>query len=532
MQIHKIEYKDTGSFSNLIIDYLSQSPDLKPFYHYPPDSAGLEKSLEDLGFDNEQRTDLVRTILEQYQAFGISDKAVTEQIERLREKDSYCIITAHQPCLFTGPLYFVIKIAAAINLAKHLNQKHPGKHFIPVYWMGGEDHDFEEISHARIFSKDVHWQHPAPKGAVGRLSTDGLDESLKQLRELLGESEIDRELEELFSHAYNEANTYGEATFRLVNALFKDSGLLILHQDHAAHKKSMRAIFEEELFGDSSNDLIANRMENLEKAGYHNQAHSRPINLFWLEENVRERIVKAENGFELAYGSKTFSNEEMRSIVTEQPEKFSPNVILRPLYQQKLLPAPVFIGGGSEVAYWMQLVPLFERWKVHFPQLLLRNSLLYIDSTSTKKMNQLGLEILDLFKDTDELLREYVEQNSEEPLSLGKEKGEIIKVFKQAAEKVAAIDPALKKSVMAEEQKALKSFSNLEDKVVRAQKKRFEVEMNKIRGVKDRLFPNGHLQERKDNFIPIYLRNGGTFIQDLIENMNPLDIRFTVMQED
>lgn len=531
MRIQKIEYRETNSFSQLILDYLADSPNLRSFYPYRPSLEGLRESVDKLEFDDTQREQLAGSIAEQYVDFGIDDHLTQSQLNKLRQPETYCVVTAHQPCLFTGPLYFVIKIAAAINLANKLNNQFPEKHFIPVYWMGGEDHDFEEISHARIFSNDVQWEHPKPSGAVGRLDISGLEDSINQLKQLLGESEIDVKLEQLITNAYLGSETYGQATLRLVHALFEGTGLLMINQDHPVHKASMKAVFEEELFGTSSNEVISKRMDDLETAGYHNQAHSRPINLFWLEGNIRKRIEKDGENFKLADDSRSISASEMRQTIANHPEKFSPNVILRPLYQQKLLPAPVFIGGGSEVAYWMQLTPLFERWKVHFPLLLLRNSLLYIDSTSTKKMNQLELVISDLFKDTDTLLREYVEQNSRESLSLGKEKGEIVKVFKQAAEKVAEVDPALKKSVMAEEQKVLKSLSNLEDKVVRAQKKRFDVELNKIRGVKDRLFPNGHLQERKDNFIPIYLRSRGTFISDLIEHMNPLDLHFTVIQE-
>lgn len=532
MRIHKLEYKETGSFSKLIEDYIDDAPELKPFYSYRPDLEGIRVSIKDLSDKSFDRSQLSASLLNQYRSWGLKNEQVITSISALNDEKTFAVVTAHQPCLLTGPLYFVIKIAAAIKLAKELTQifKNEGFNFVPVYWMGAEDHDFEEISHARVFSKSIQWNHPKAQGPVGRLSVEGLDSVVEELSEVLGSAELDQKLLNAAKSSYLEAENYGAATARFVDFLFGEEGLIILQQDDQSFKSLMKEVFEQELFGESSNFFIADRMKSLE-AGYHNQAHSRDINLFLLEDGKRQRIERKGDDFVLVDSEKIVTAEQMRKLVSEHPEKLSPNVILRPVFQQMLLPAPVFIGGGSEVAYWMQLQPLFDKFSVHFPVLLLRNSLMYIDNTSLKKMHQTGVEVNDLFKDVDHLLREFVEEKAGDEVSLGKEKGQIVGLFKQIANSAAEIDPGLKKSVQAEEQKALKSLSTIEDKIIRAQKKRFEVEVNKIRGLKDRLFPNGHLQERKDNFIPVYLRSGGTFIKDLIEYLEPLDLRFTVMIE-
>lgn len=532
MRIHKLEYKETGSFSKLIEDYIDDSPELKPFYSYRPDIEGVKSSISDLSKHIFPREELSETLLNQYKSWGLNNERVIQSITALKEEKTYAIVTAHQPCLLTGPLYFVIKIAAAIRLAADLNEKHQaeGLKFVPVYWMGAEDHDFEEISHARVFSKTIQWEHPQAEGPVGRLSTDGLQAVIEELSGVLGSAELDQTLLTATKEAYLGAENYGSATARFVDFLFGDEGLIILQQDNPAFKALMKDVFNQELFGESSISIIAERMKALEK-NYHNQAHSRDINLFLLRDGKRQRIKRQGDDFVLVDTEQVLTAEQMRKIVSEHPDELSPNVILRPLFQQRLLPAPVFIGGGSEVAYWMQLQPLFDKHSAHFPVLLLRNSLMYIDSTSLKKMQQTGVKVNDLFKDVDHLLREFVEDKAGDEISLGKEKGQIVGLFKQIANSAAEIDPGLKKSVQAEEQKALKSLSTIEDKIIRAQKKRFEVEVNKIRGLKDRLFPNGHLQERKDNFIPIYLRSQGSFIKDLIANLEPLDLRFTVMIE-
>lgn len=531
MHHETIPFRDTGFFSQLNIDYIDRSPKLAPFYTYSPDLDGLKQSMEDLSKLEIDRETLVSELRSDYSRNGIDRELSSALIDKFKAESTFAVVTAHQPCLFTGPLYFIIKIAATINLARRLELEFPDKDFIPVYWLGGEDHDFEEISIAHVYNKDLNWVNEKASGPVGRLPIEGLKESIEHLSEILGSDEKAQSLISKISNAYLNSNTYGEATFKLVDEIFGEEGLVIVSADNKAFKANYSDVIREELFGTASGDLIKDQMEALENE-YHNQAFARQVNLFYMEDGRRERIERDGEDFLLVDSKTKLSSSEMEDLIENRPEVFSPNVILRPAYQQRTLPAIAFIGGGSEIAYWMQLKPIFQKFKIHFPALFLRNSALFIDANSEKKMAQTNIDIPDLFTDTEALKKEFVQKNSGDEVNLGFAKAEINKLFGSIQEQGQSIDPSLKGSISAELQKAMKSIGVLEGKFIRAGKKKLEVDTNKIQAVKDKLFPKGKLQERYDNFIPIYLRTNGEIIQHFISALDPLEPGLVVFVED
>jgi uncharacterized protein YllA (UPF0747 family) len=196
-----------------------------------------------------------------------------------------------------------------------------------------------------------------------------------------------------------------------------------------------------------------------------------------------------------------------------------------------LLPAVAFIGGGGEVAYWLELKPVFEHYKVNFPPIFLRNSLLWIDKGQSKKLQKLDLKPTDLFQKTDRLLKKYVQKNTSENLELALEKQEIEKIFEDILKRAKNIDPGLEKTVLGEKQNQLNSLTKLEAKLLKAEKNKFDTALSQIRNLQEKLFPNGGLQERHDNFIAYYLKYGEDFFQKLIENIDPLEPEFTILTE-
>ena len=530
MHIDYLSFADTGQFSDLILDYVSQSEKLQHFYKYPPDLAAFDRILEEKQIQPVDRERLVKVLQEQYKAVP-ENAFVAANVKALQNEQTFTITTAHQPALFSGPLYFIIKIQTAINLAEKLNQLYPDYQFVPVYWLGGEDHDFDEINHLHVFGKTLTW-HDDTGGPVGRLSTSHIKPVLDEMGEIMGDSDFAREWMELLHRCYGEEETLAAATRRFVHELFGDQGLVILSPDHPELKRAFSHVMEEELLKQTSHDLVQSRVEKLQELGYHEQAHAREINLFYLQDGLRERIVKGESeDYEVLNTDLTFSEKTLLSELKEHPDRFSPNVILRPLYQEFILPNLAYVGGGGELAYWLQYEGLFEHYRVNFPMLVLRNSIMWLDSGASKKQQQLGISISDLFRDEDDLIKEFVKEHAEDELSLAEEQKAVQEAMAKVIHKAKTIDPTLEKSAKGEEQKILNSLEKLEAKLLRAEKQKFDTSVNQIRWLKDKLFPDGVLQERHENIASFYLKYGPEFLKALKEAIQPLEKEFIVISD-
>jgi len=528
MKLSALPFSDTGYFSKLVTDYTSRSEAVAAFSRRFAELQAVAELLEQPYPLKIERGLLSETILHQYDGMEISEQ-VQGNIELLRKENTFCVVTAHQLNLFGGPLYFVIKIANAISLSRKFQEQFPDKHFVPVYWMGSEDHDFEEVNHIRLFGKTLTWDDKQG-GAFGRYTTESLQPLIEQLRELLG-ADADRDgLMAIIETAYSLPNIERAARY-LVNALFGAHGLVIVNGDDHILKAAMKPVFSEELFGQASEPLVQVQSRELEEAGYHAQASPRPINLFYLSPGNRERIERLEDGSFVA-GELHFSAEALASILEQKPEAISPNVILRPVFQQSVLPAVAFVGGGGELAYWMQLPTVFDLHSASFPVLVPRTSLMYLPKAQLKRMEKLGLELSDLFKDKELLKKAYALEHSKEDPDLSGYKQQLEHIFQEVRAKAEAVDATLGPASGAEAQKAMNALDQLQGRMIRAIKHQQETSLRQIDHLFEQLFPEGGLQERKDNFMNFYARQGQGFIELLIEALMPIEHQFVVLQED
>ena len=331
---------------------------------------------------------------------------------------------------------------------------------------------------------------------------------------------------------YTRHDQYGMASVDLVNELFKSYGLVVLDMNNPELKKQFIPIMEQELFEQASRSLIEATTTELEKVGFSQQAFPREINLFYLRDQIRERIVQEGDTFQVLNTDYSFTEAEMREELHQHPEHFSPNVVIRPLYQEYILPNLAYIGGGGEIAYWLERQTQFEHFGINFPMLIRRNSVLWIDKGHVKKLNKLGLQVSDLFTDTEDLIKSYVKANAENELSLKEEKKQLHTIFNGIVEKIKEVDQTLVKTVKAEAANQMNSLQGLESRLLKAEKQRHEIELNQIRGIKDKLFPGNGLQERTDNFLSFYLRYGDSFFETLLKELNPLKEGFIVVVDE
>jgi len=504
---------ETGQFSQLFLDYLGGDARLENFYAVPPSPGAFASLIERVQEKSYDRKTLVEVLREQYAGMAMPEA----QLELLSKENTFTVCTGHQLCLFTGPLYFLYKIITAIKLTEELSKLHPQHRFVPVYWMASEDHDFEEINHLHLFGKTLRWETEA-KGPVGKLPLASLQPLLEELKTLLGETPSAKETFSQIEEAYSPSRTLAQATRRFVHGLFGKYGLVILDGDDARLKKLFAPQLREELLERPNAQLVQKTTAGLVELGYEGQVSPREINLFYMREGLRERIAQEGSGFRVLNTDIVFSEEEMKQELETHPERFSPNVVLRPLYQQVLLPNLAYVGGPGEIAYWLQYKAMFDARKVVFPALVPRCLAIIVDKISQERMQKLGVEINDLFLGTDELLKTWIQRGAGDALSLHEQKEELKKLFESIRAKAAAVDPTMAKAAEAELQKQLNAIENLESKLLRAEKQKQETALSQLRKLKEKFFPGGNLQERHDNFLP-YLLRYGNFIDRLHEHL-------------
>lgn len=529
MQVRKIPFSEIEQLSKTDQAYAQNDPKLRPFYKYLPHLESFAEVIADKAKANINRELLVSVLEEQYAKYEQSE-VLQKNIAALGSPNTFTVVTAHQPSLFTGPLYYIYKIVTTLNLAKRLAERYPEYHFVPVFVTGGEDHDFEEINHAHIFGNRLEWQS-GETGSVGMMSTRKLDTVLAELKEILGTNDRATKIYGEIAAAYEGNDYYSAATVDLVNRIFGERGLVVLNMNNARLKREFTPHLRKELFEQPSHALIEKAHARLDELGFKAQATPREINLFYLADQIRERIVWEEEKFKVLNTELAFSQAEMEAELEAHPERFSPNVVVRPLYQEAILPNLAYVGGGGELAYWLERKEQFAHFGINFPVLMRRNSAMWIDKGNAKKREKLEFSIAELFQPTEDLVKLYVQRNASEEWDFSKEKAAMKNIFAAYKETAAKVDPTLVKAFSAEEVKQGKVLDQLESRIQRAEKQKHETSLNQLRNLKEKLFPNNGLQERTDNFISFYLKHGDDFIAELIEHFDPFDPSFVVLEE-
>lgn len=482
-----LSYRQTGAFSKIAVDYIDQVPNLMSFVAHPPTINGIKKSIGKRKQFPTNREVLVGELKKQYATVGIASP-VQKNIEALLSPETFSITTAHQNNIFTGPLYFIYKILHAIKLADHLKKSIPEYNFVPVYYIGSEDADINELNHIYLEGEKLTW-NTKQAGAVGRMKVD--KEVLKLIELIEGQLAVLPNGEKTISlvkECYSLGEDIQTATFKLVNALFAEYGLVVLLPDNASLKKQMITIFEDDLLNQTASGIVEKTSTKLEEL-YKVQAHPRDINLFYLKENIRERIEVRNERYEVLNSKISFSREELLEELQNHPERFSPNVILRGLYQEIILPNIVFIGGGGELAYWFELKELFEHYNVPYPVQVLRNSFLIVEKKIQEKINKLGFAEGDIFLPELDLVNKLVVRETDKKLQLNGTLSATEQLYETIKQQAVSVDTTLEKHVNALKTSTLHRLRELEKKMLRAEKENFRINNARYRQSKRNCFP-------------------------------------------
>lgn len=529
MQIESIPFSNTKSFSKLFLDYTERSVSLRPFVSVFPSTDEISGLTDQVNLSSASRQLLSDILKKQYEKANILDEGKLHLISSLKDANTFTVTTGHQLQLAGGPLFFTLKILTTIKLAEELSKK-GDKKFIPVFWLASEDHDIAEIDNIMLFEKEISWK-PEAEGTPlsGALSTKGLKEFFKEIFELIHGSANEELLKELLSSSYLDscANDLSAATTRFVHRLFSDFPLLVIDSNDKELKRNFVPLLQKEVQSSFSYRAAVRTTNDLEAAGYKGQASVRELNLFYINGNNRERIDKTGTSFRTITSSKEWDVQSLVNEIDEHPERFSPNVILRPLYQQVILPNVAYIGGPAEVAYWLQLKGVFDEAGVLFPAVVQRNSVMLLEKKLTDKIEKLGLKVNDFFDEEEHLVKEFVESHSS--VDLTDEKEAVARAFEPVIVKAFNTDPTLKPSAEAELKKILNSMDAFHSKLIRAEKHKQEQSINQIRKIKQKLFPGNSPMERQETIIPYLAKYGSTFLRDLYTNLSAVPHDFKVV---
>ena len=523
-------YRETGMFSNLILDYLADCPELRSLHLGLPSMERIGEAIQRRKQVQTDRSKLVEALRLQYATVKVDAKTIA-QIDSLESENTFTVTTAHQCNLFLGPTYTIFKVLHTIKMADAINAAYPEIHVVPVFYMGSEDADLAELNHANVLGERLEWK-TGQTGAVGRMQVDdSLIELIDQQQRILGSFPFGPQWIEQLRTAYQLGKTIAESTFQLLHGLFADRGLLILQADEASLKSSMQAIFWDELTRSSAAGLVAETDQLLQQNGYKNQAHPRPINLFYLQPGSRERIEKNGSVWQVSNSSVQWDESSLRAEWAAHPERFSPNVILRGIYQETILPNLVYIGGGGELAYWLQLRSVFDYHQVPFPLLQLRASFQWLDASMGSKMKDLQLKPSDLFKTTDQLLDERLDADVLKLLDLGSSLSQMTTIYEELRMKAKAIDPTLDQHVQALATRSLQRIEELQKKMKRAERRKYATRRIQIDGLKFSVFPGGGLQERYENLGAYYAVQGANYFDQIYDSITVWDNQFTWLRE-
>jgi bacillithiol biosynthesis cysteine-adding enzyme BshC len=495
-----VSFEQSNQFSKIIIDYAHNSANLTDFYNLRPEIASYKTMMEQKNYNNSFRPILVEQLKKQYADADIKlNKStwVETNINLLLSPNTYTVTTGHQLCLFTGPLYFIHKILSTIKWCEELKLNYPAKNFIPVFWMASEDHDFAEVNHLYVNSTKHTWDIDSKQQPVGRLTLENFENFAQKIIDLASNEFAKNQLKE-WSKCYTTSSNLSIATRKLAHLLFGDKGLVILDADSKPLKKLFIPIIKNDVL-DQKNFNILTETNNLLRKKYKTQVNGREINFFYISNEGRKLIKKENDTFSVDGTSITFSKKEIAFDIENHPENYSPNVIMRPLYQELILPNLSYIGGPGEIAYWLQLKPIFDYNQISFPILTLRDFVMLINEQHINQLHKIGLDAADLFSTNLDVERKLV--------LLNEDGGQDQLIDDVATSMQKLIDTAMKtdNKIGSELIKCKTDWNtklyHLHRELDKKQREKIKHQFDKYTSIKDQYFTSGTMQERVSNVL-------------------------------
>ena len=516
------------NISSLVHDYFYEYDKVSEFFAGNfRDQAAYSLQTEKVRSRDLPREQLAALLKEQNLSYGCGAQTVGN-IKKFIQDEACAVVTGQQVGLFSGPLYTIFKALTAIKLAESLNQNSLGC-FVPVFWLASNDHDFAEINHITLLDKenridDIKYQgHSASlKTPVSKVVLSAeISNCIQRLKDLTHDSEFKPEILSQLGTAYQAGRSFVEAFAQWMTRLFKSYGLIFIDAAHPDLKDLGKDVFYAEIAQNSpSTQCALETSRKLRKKNYSTQIqlHEGILNLF-LAEDERNSIQFRGDDYSIKGRPQTFKKDELLQLLEKQPHKFSPNVLLRPLYQDTLLPTVAYVGGLSEVAYFAQMKEVYEKFNLPMPIIYPRKSLTLIEKKVDKALKTYSLKVQDIWQNADVKINEIAKEKI--PKSLDKAfqttASHLDKDLTDIKQETLAFEPTLEKSVDLTIGKIHHQIRLLEKKILKASKKQNIIITQRIHLAKSSLYPNQRLQERLFNITPFLIKYGFTLMERLYQ---------------
>ena len=525
----KISLSETSLIAPIVKDYLRQENFLKPFYNEFNSLDSYKKIISSRNFDDSKRPVLIDGLMKQYGELGYTSEAnplLFSNISSLKNPNTFTITTGHQLCLFGGPLFLTYKVLTAIKLCFELQKTYPEQNFVPVLWLASEDHDFEEINSIHLFGNDFKWYKNSENKPVGILDLDGLKEDIEGISKLIGNNQTGQKWIKLLEQSYLDSKNLSEASIKIFTQIFSDFGLIVLDPNQREFKLQFRKVMQDDILNQCSYTAQKTADEKLGE-NYKLQINAREINFFYIDPSSgRKMIRKAEGGFSLADSDRRFSAQEMANEIEEFPERFSPNVNLRPLFEENILPNLAYVGGPAEVAYWLQLKPVFDYYSIPFPVVVLRSMNLLIGKSFLEKIEKTGLPIEKFLGSDTDISEAYLELGKK--LEVRESFDLILNEFQKIVDATRDIDKDISKGFL-ETKLSMKDFFHQKNKDLKKSIENAEaIQIEKVQKLRSKLFPKDVFQERIDTLMQHEVVLDQSLIRLLFDEMEVFEDKLTV----
>jgi bacillithiol biosynthesis cysteine-adding enzyme BshC len=529
----QINFSDIPKNQNLFLDYLYEFENVSEFFRY--DFREKEKYVDlfkkIIDSRNNRKLKLAPIIKDQYLTLPQASEKTLTNIANLDEERTLAVVTGQQLGLLGGPLYTIYKIITTIKLSRQLKERYEEYNFVPVFWLEGDDHDFNEIRWIKVINSqneltEITYSDELPeedsKQSVGKLLLNNdILAFIDKIKNSLRETEFTPGLISKLNSFYSEGKTLKQAFRELIFWLFDEYGLVILDpQDHNI-KSSLVTVFKKEVegFREHTQELVLTSAK-LEEI-YHAQVKIKPVNLFYSTDDGRYSIEPADDVFRLKRKRKQFTKEELLETIEKEPERFSPNVLLRPICQDFLLPTAFYVAGPSEIAYFAQITPLYDFFNLEVPIIYPRASVTIVEKNIQSHLDKFNLELKDILIKAETLKDQIVATIAENNLDnvFADVTQQVEHAFDELKTNLFAVDKTISDSSDRYREKVLSSLEDLKNKAIQAQKKKHEISLKQIDKVSESLYPSENLQERELNFIYFVNKYGEPFIKKLFDEI-------------
>lgn len=521
------QFADKDIVTALYADYTTHFERVAEFYsgNYGSNET-LQQKINILQHKKYDRTLLHRILNEQNREYHSGIKTLAN-IDLLGNDTTFTIVTGQQLGLFTGPLYTIYKAITAVKLSEKLSRDFPNYNFVPVFWLEGEDHDFEEINKLKLInsSNDITkieyllGGKPLERniGATGNISIDEhIEQFFAAAASSLIQTDYGAQLLDTMRGYYKQGTSLLKAFAGFFNHIYEDSGLVFINSNDAEFKRILSPLFTKEINSNSeASKLVIQKSAELEEH-YHAQIKAKALNLFMFHKGGRHLIEPSENGdYYLKNLRQRYTKEELLSIASISPELLSPNVVLRSLCQDTLLPTIAYVAGPAEIAYFAQLKPVYEYFGVTMPVIFPRASVTIVEEKVQKVLEKYSLDLIELFGDAESIIAKVSDQVSEVKVDALFESlnNRMTDAINEARFGIQQIDPTLNGTIDATIQKFQQQLEVLKQKTQKAQQQKEEISLKQIKKAAMNIFPNGNFQERELSVVQYLNKYGPDFVK-------------------